>query len=238
MVDPRYKRVLLKLSGEALQGERENGIDFETTLKLAQEIAKVRKLGVDIAIVNGGGNLFRGRAGAKHGMDEATADYIGMLATVMNSLALQNALESIDVPTRVLTAIESQKIAEPYIRRKALRHMEKGRVVICAGGIGSPFFTTDTAGVLRAIELECEVMLKGSNVDGVFSADPDLDKKAELFKKISYDEVISKHLHALDMTAVSLAREKSLPIRVFDVFKEGNLAKAVEGADVGTLISK
>lgn len=236
MPEPKYKRVLLKLSGEALQGKRESGIDFESTLELAKEIAQVRQLGISVAIVNGGGNLFRGRAGAKHGMVEATADYIGMLATIMNSLALQNALESIGIDARVLSAVETPKIAEPYIRRRALRHMEKGRVVICAGGIGNPFFTTDTAGVLRAIELNCEIMLKGSNVDGVFSADPKEDSKAKLFKELSYDDVITKHLRALDMTAVSLAREKGLSIRVFDIFKPGNLQKAASGEAIGTLI--
>lgn len=232
-----YKRVLLKLSGEALQGNREAGIDFEATLSLAQEIKKICSLGVEVAIVCGAGNLFRGRSGAKHGMEEATGDYIGMLATIMNSLALQNALESIDVPTRVLTALETQKVAEPYIRRRALRHMEKGRVVICAGGTGSPFFTTDTAGVLRSIELKCEIMFKGSNIEGVFTADPKEDKDARRLQKVSYDEVISKRLNALDMTAVSLAREKKLPIRVFEIFKSGNLEKAVLGDDIGTLIS-
>jgi len=233
----RYKRVLIKLSGEALQGERETGIDFETTLKLSQEIVKLKELGVEVAIVCGGGNLFRGRSGAKHGMDEGAADYIGMLATIMNSLALQNALENLGTQTRVMSAIEVQKIAEPYIRRRALRHMEKNRIVICAGGIGNPFFTTDTAGVLRSIELKCDIMVKASNVDGVFSADPDKNPAAKLFEKISYDEIISKHLSALDMTAVSLAREKSLPIVVFDVFKEGNLTKAVLGEKIGTFIS-
>ena len=236
MADPKYKRVLLKLSGEALQGEREAGIDFETTLRLAKEIAKVRELGVDIAIVNGAGNLFRGRAGAKHGMDEATADYIGMLGTVMNSLALQNALESIGVPTRVLSAIETQKIAEPYIRRKALRHMEKGRVVICTGGTGNPFFTTDTAGVLRAIELKCEIMLKASTVDGVYDSDPNDNKDAKKYDEISYQEFVEKGLRALDQTAVALAREKNLPIEIFDFFQEGNLSKVIAGEKIGTTI--
>jgi uridylate kinase len=238
LAKPKYKRVLLKLSGEALQGEREAGIDFEATLSLAKEISKVLGLGVEVAIVCGGGNLFRGRSGAKHGMDEATGDYIGMMATMMNALALQNALENLNIPTRVLTALETQRIAEPYIRRRALRHMEKGRVVICAGGTGSPFFTTDTAGVLRSIELKCDIMLKCSNVDGVFSADPKENPEAKQFKNISYEDVISKRLNALDMTAVSLAREKNLPIIVFDIFKPGNLQDAVSGESVGTRIGQ
>jgi uridylate kinase len=238
MGSPKYRRVLLKLSGEALQGNREAGIDFEATLKLAQEIAKVKKLGVDVAIVNGGGNLFRGRSGAKHGMDEATADYIGMLATVMNSLALQNALESIGLEARVLSAIETQKIAEPYIRRRALRHMEKGRIVICAGGTGNPFFTTDTAGVLRAIELNCEIMLKASTVDGVYDSDPDENKDAKKYQEISYQEFVEKGLRALDQTAVALAREKNLPIEIFDFFQAGNIEKVILGERIGTKISK
>jgi len=236
MGTPKYKRILLKLSGEAFLGGRESGIDFETTLDLAKEIAEVKKLGVSVAIVNGAGNLFRGRSGAKHGMNEVTGDYIGMLATVMNSLALQNALEQIGIETRVMTAIEAQKVAEPYIRRRAMRHMEKGRIVICAGGLGSPFFTTDTAGVLRSIELECEIMLKASNVDGVYDGDPKVRKDVKKFHEMSYEEVITKHLEALDMTAVSLAREKNLPIEIFNFFKKGNLKKVVLGERIGTLI--
>lgn len=236
MGSAKYKRVLLKLSGEAFLGGRESGIEYEATQELAKEISDGIKLGVEIAIVSGGGNLFRGRSGAKVGMDEATADYIGMVATLMNSLSLQDALEKIGVPTRVMTAIEAQKVAEPYIRRRAIRHMEKGRVVVCAGGIGSPFFTTDTAGVLRAIELKCEIMLKASNIDGVYDADPKQIKDAQKFHELSYREVIEKHLKALDMTAVSLAREKKLPIEIFDFFKKGNLKKVILGKRIGTLI--
>jgi len=230
-----YKRVLLKLSGEAFKGDRESGIDFPTVQKLAKKIANIRSMGVDVAIVNGGGNLFRGRAGTKYGMEQTSADYIGMMATVMNSIALQEALEQIDVPTRVLTAIDVKRIAEPFIRRRAIRHMEKGRVVICAAGIGNPFFTTDTAGVLRAIELGCEIMLKASNVDGVYSADPS-EKGAKKFEKITYSEFLQKKLRALDATAVSLAMEKNLPIEIFNFFKEGNLEKVIAGQRIGTLI--
>lgn len=232
-----YKRVLLKLSGHIFQGQREAGIDFEATRALAKEIAEVKKTGADIAIVNGAGNLFRGGAAAKNGMDEPVGHYIGMIATVMNALALQDALEQIGIPTRVLSAIEMQKVTEPYIRRRAIRHMEKGRIVVCAGGIGNPFFTTDTAGVLRAIELECEVMLKASNVDGVYDKDPKLSVDAKKFAKISYTEVLDKNLKVLDATAVSLAREKNLPIEIFDFFKTGNLKKVIEGEKIGTIIS-
>lgn len=232
-----YKRVLIKLSGHAFQGKREAGIDFGALKSLAAEIAEVKKLGVDIAIVNGAGNLFRGSSGAKHGMDEPVGHYIGMIATVMNAMALQDALEQIGVPTRVLSAIEMNKVAEPYIRRRAIRHMEKGRIVICAGGIGNPFFTTDTAGVLRAIELECEVLLKASNVDGVYDKDPNTNHDAQKYEKVSYAEFLEKNLKVLDATAVSLAREKNLPIEIFDFFVKGNLKKVVEGEQIGTVIS-
>ena len=232
-----YKRVLIKLSGHAFQGSREAGIDFEALKSLALEIAEVKKTGCDVAIVNGAGNLFRGSAGAKHGMDEPVGHYIGMIATVMNALALQDALERAGVETRVLTAIEMQKVAEPYIRRRAIRHMEKGRIVICAGGIGNPFFTTDTAGVLRAIELNCDVMLKASNVDGVYDKDPKTEKEAKKYSELSYSEALKHNLKVLDGTAISLAREKNLPIIVFDFFKDGNLKKVIKGEKVGTIIS-
>lgn len=236
MKKPAYKRVLLKLSGHAFQGDLQSGICFETLEKLAKEIASVKALGVDIAIVNGAGNLFRGKMGAQHGMDEATGDYIGMIATLMNSLALQDAFEKIDVPTRVLTAIETNKVAEPYIRRRAIRHMEKGRIIICAGGIGNPFFTTDSAGVLRAIELDCDIMLKASNVDGVYDADPKENESASRFEKVTYQHVIEKHLKVMDATAVALAQEKQLPLQIFDFFKAGNLEKVVLGERIGTLV--
>lgn len=235
---PKYKRVLIKLSGHAFQGNREAGIDFEALESLALEIAQVKKLGCDIAIVNGAGNLFRGSSGAKHGMDEPVGHYIGMIATVMNALALQDALEQVGIATRVLSAIEMQKVAEPYIRRKAIRHMEKGRIVICAGGIGSPFFTTDTAGVLRAIELDCGIMIKASNIDGVYNKDPKVEKGAVKYSELSYGEVLKRNLRVLDATAISLAREKSLPIIVIDYFKKGSLKQAVEGKKIGTIIGQ
>lgn len=237
MSKAKYKRILIKLSGHAFQGKREAGIDFDALKSLASEIADVKKLDVDVAIVNGAGNLFRGSSGAKHGMDEPVGHYIGMIATVMNAMALQDALEQIGIPTRVLSAIEMNKVAEPYIRRRAIRHMEKGRIVICAGGTGNPFFTTDTAGVLRAIELDCEVVLKASNVDGVYDKDPKTNHDASKYEEISYSEVLEKNLKVLDATAVSLAREKNLSIEVFDFFAKGNLKKVVEGKRIGTIIS-
>ena len=236
-IHPKYKRVLIKISGHAFQGKREAGIDFEALKSLAAEIAEVKKMGLDIAVVNGAGNLFRGSQGAKHGMDEPAAHYIGMIATVMNALALQDALEKEDIPTRVLTAIEMQKVAEPYIRRRAIRHMEKDRIIICAGGIGSPFFTTDTAGVLRAIELKCDVMLKASNVDGVYDKDPKTEEGAKKHDELSYKDVLEKDLKILDATAISLAREKKLPILVFDFFQKGNLKKVITGDKIGTMIN-
>jgi len=233
----KFERILLKLSGEVFGGENGYGIDYDAISAIANDIAQIKKLGIDVAIVNGAGNLFRGRMGAQKGMDEASADYVGMIATIMNSLVLQDALEKAGVPTRVLTAIDVNKVAEPYIRRRAIRHMEKGRVVICAGGIGNPCFTTDTAGILRAIELDCQIVLKASNIDGVYDADPSVDRSAKKFDELTYNEVLQKHLKALDATAVSLAREKQMPILVFDYTKKGNLKKAVTGEKIGTLIS-
>lgn len=192
---------------------------------------------MDVAIVNGAGNFFRGREGAKYGMEEVVGHYIGMVATVMNALALQDALERQGAATRVLTAIEMQKVAEPYIRRRAIRHLEKGRVVICAGGTGNPFFSTDTAGVLRAIELSCEIVLKASNIDGVYDKDPKLEAGASRYKRVSYGDVLRKRLKALDATAISLAQERDLPIIVFDFFKEGNLKRVVSGEEIGTAIA-
>jgi len=235
MSETKYKRILIKLSGNAFKSEK-RGIDFEVTSKLAEEIADVKKLGVDIAMVVGSGNLFRGAEAAKEGMDEPAGHYVGMLATMMNALVLQDALEKAGVPTRVMSALEAQKVAEPYIRRRAIRHMEKGRIVICAGGTGNPFFTTDTAGVLRSIELHCDIMLKASNVDGVYDKDPNLEKDAKRFVEVSYNEVLEKELKVLDATAISLAREKSLPIEVFNFFEKGNLKKVVLGERIGTLI--
>ncbi len=233
----RFSRVLLKLSGEVFGGADGVGIDYDAIASVAKDIAEIRELGVEVAIVNGAGNLFRGRMGSQKGMDEASADYVGMIATIMNSLVLQDALEKSGVPTRVLTAIDVNKVAEPYIRRRAIRHMEKGRVVICAGGIGNPCFTTDTAGILRAIELGCEVMLKASNIAGVFDSDPKQNENAIKYDELSYNEVLQKHLKALDATAVSLAREKNMPIIVFDYTDDENLKKIIEGEKVGTLIS-
>jgi uridylate kinase len=236
MAKTRYKRILLKLSGEVFGGQAGFGIDFDAISAIAQDIAGIKKLGKDIAIVNGAGNLFRGKMGTQKGMDEASADYVGMIATIMNSLVLQDILERLGVPTRVLTAIDVKKVAEPYIRRRAIRHMEKGRVVICAGGIGNPCFTTDTAGILRAIELDCDIMMKASNIAGIYDSDPKVNPKAVKFDHLKYNEVLQKHLKALDATAVSLAREKQMPILVFDYTKKGNLKKAVLGEKIGTLI--
>lgn len=236
MKDLKYKRILLKLSGEAFSASK-LGIDFEQALEIAEEIAEVAKGGVQTAIVVGGGNLFRGYYGTREGMDQVTGDYIGMIGTVMNALALQSALETYGVETRVMSALEISKVAEPYIRRRAVRHMEKGRVVICAAGSGNPFFTTDTAGVLRAAEMGCEVMLKASTIDGVYSADPKVNKDAKKFDRLSYDEVISKELRVLDLTATTLAKERNLPIIVFDFHKKNSLTDLVGGKAVGTQIS-
>lgn len=237
MADLKYKRILLKLSGEVFGGEDKKGIDFEEALEVAREIADVQKMGVEIAIVVGGGNLFRGYYGTREGMDQVTGDYIGMIGTVMNALALQNAIETYGVETRVMSALDINKVAEPYIRRRASRHMEKGRIVICASGSGNPFFTTDTAGVLRAAELGCEVMLKASNIDGVYDCDPKENSEAKKFEKLSYDEVVQKELRALDLTATTLAKERKLPIVVFDFHQKNSLKKVVEGEKIGTEIS-
>ncbi len=232
----KYKRILLKLSGEALQGNKNYGIDPEFLRRLAQEIKEVVKLGVQVAIVIGGGNIFRGVSGATQGMDRATADYMGMLATVINALALQDALEKEGLHTRVLTAIEMKEIAEPYIRRRAIRHLEKGRVVIFGAGTGNPFFTTDTAAALRAAEINADVLLKATKVDGIYTADPVKDKNAKKLDKVSYKEVITNGIKVMDSAAVSLCMENRIPIVVFDVRKEGNLAKVVKGEMVGSLV--
>ena len=214
---PKYCRVLLKLSGEALMGKREFGLESETVDRIAAEIKSVAELGVEVCIVVGGGNIFRGVSGASTGMDRASADYMGMLATVMNALAMQSALEGIGAQTRVLSAIPMQSVSEPYIRRRAVRHMEKGRIVIFAAGTGNPFFTTDTAAALRASEMGCDALLKATKVDGIYSADPETDPDAERFEKLSYLEVLSKDLKVMDAAAVSLARENNIPILVFSV---------------------
>ncbi|MFH1576321.1 MAG: UMP kinase [Candidatus Margulisiibacteriota bacterium] len=233
----KYKRILLKLSGEVFGGKRKHGIDLDLLKLLAEEIKTVKKLGVDIAIVVGGGNIFRGVAGAVKGIDRATGDYMGMLATVINSLALQDALESVGAPSRVQTAIEMRSIAEPFIRRRAIRHMEKGRVVILAAGTGNPYFSTDTTAALRAAELNVDVVLKATKVGGVYDKDPVHHQDAKKFKKITHMKLIQKRLRVLDTTAASLCMENSIPIIVFDMTKHGNIRKAVQGQAVGTLIA-
>lgn len=231
-----FKRVLLKLSGEALAGEAGYGIDPEILETIAHEIKEIQKQKVEIAIVLGGGNIFRGVKGATQGMDRSTADYMGMLATVLNCLALQDALERAGVHTRVQSAIEMRELAEPYIRRKAVRHLEKGRVVIFGAGTGNPYFTTDTTAALRAMEVDAQVVLKATKVDGVYTADPMLDPSAERFEKLPYLEVLQRGLKIMDSTAISLCMDHKLPIVVFDLNKRGNLKKVVHGEAIGTLV--
>lgn len=233
---PKYRRILLKLSGEALAGSQGYGIDPEVIASIAREVEAVVDLGVQVALVIGGGNIFRGVAAASKGMDRASADYMGMLATVMNSLALQDALEKLGVKTRVQSAIEMQEVAEPYIRRRAVRHLEKGRVVIFAAGTGNPYFTTDTAASLRAMEIGAEVILKGTKVDGVYSADPFKHKDAVKFPSLTYLDVLKKGLQVMDATATSLCMDNNLPIIVFDLTKEGNVRKVVMGEPIGTIV--
>jgi uridylate kinase len=233
-----YKRVLLKLSGEAFAGDAGYGIDAKIAEFVAHEIVDVRQAGVDVAVVVGGGNIWRGMAGASTGMDRAQADYMGMLATVMNALALQDTLERLEQPTRVQTAIHMAQVAEPYIRRRAIRHMEKGRVVIFAAGTGNPFFTTDTAAALRAVEIEADAMLRGthSGVDGLYDDDPRTNPDANKFDEVNYLEVLNRGLRAMDSTAITLCMDNDLPIVVFDLLGKGNLRSIVEGASIGTLI--
>ncbi|MDH3322017.1 MAG: UMP kinase [Flavobacteriaceae bacterium] len=233
----KYNRILLKLSGEALMGNRQYGIDPKRLAEYAEEIKKIVDKGIEVAIVIGGGNIFRGVAGASNGMDRVQGDHMGMLATIINGLALQGALEDADLETRLLTAIEMEKIAEPYIKRRAVRHLEKGRVVIFGGGTGNPYFTTDTAAVLRAIEINADVILKGTRVDGVYNADPEKDKNATKFENITFKEVLNKDLKVMDLTAFTLSEENKLPIIVFDMNKEGNLVKVVSGEKIGTLVN-
>jgi UMP kinase len=233
----KYKRILLKLSGEALMGARQYGIDPARLKEYATEIKEVVKQGVEVAIVIGGGNIFRGVAGASNGMDRVQGDYMGMLATVINSLALQSALEDEGIYTRLQTAIKMEAIAEPFIKRRAVRHLEKGRVVIFGAGTGNPYFTTDSAAVLRAIEINADVILKGTRVDGIYTADPEKDKNAVKFENITFDEAIDKNLKVMDMTAFTLSQENKLPIIVFDMNKKGNLAKVVAGENVGTIVN-
>jgi uridylate kinase len=235
---PRFKRILLKLSGEILAGPKGYGIDEDVLHTLAAEIADVRRAGVEVGVVLGGGNIFRGLAAASRGMDRVAADYMGMLATVINALALQHALEKQQLFTRVLSAIDMQKVAEPFIRRRAVRHLEKGRVVIFGAGTGNPYFTTDTAAALRAIEVGAEVILKGTRVDGVYDQDPEKNPKASRYKSITYLDVLNQGLKVMDSTAISLCMDNKLPIVVFDIGTRGNLMRVVEGEPVGTLVGE
>lgn len=234
----KYKRILLKLSGEALMGDQNYGINPEQLNSYAQEIKTISEMGVQVGIVIGGGNIFRGMSGAAQGMDRVQADHMGMLATMINGLALQSALEHIGVYTRLQSAIEMDKIAEPFIRRRAVRHLEKNRVVIFGGGTGNPYFTTDTAATLRAIEINADVILKGTRVDGIYTADPEKDATATRYESVTFQEVYEKGLNVMDMTAFTLSRENQLPIMVFDMNKPGNLKKVVLGESVGTLVSE
>ncbi|TBL77760.1 UMP kinase [Paenibacillus thalictri] len=232
-----YKRIILKLSGEALAGQQGYGIDSEMITSIANQVKEVYDMNVEVAIVVGGGNIWRGIAGSKKGMDRATADYMGMLATVMNALALQDALEAIDVPTRVMASIAMQQVAEPYIRRRAIRHLEKGRVVIFAAGTGNPFFSTDTTAALRAAEIEAEVILMAKNkVDGVYTADPFKDATAEKFDTLTYLEVLNKNLGVMDSTASSLCMDNNIPLIVFSITENGNIKRVVQGEKIGTLV--
>ena len=238
MADSKYKRVLLKISGEALLGDEGYGIDPIITASIAAQIKEVIDMGVEMAVVVGGGNFWRGTSASANGMDRNTADHIGMLATIMNALGLQNALEKIGVFTRVQTAISMQEVAEPFIRRKAVRHLEKKRVVIFAGGTGSPYFTTDTAAALRALEIDAEIIFKATKVDGIYDKDPLKYKDAKKFDSLTHTEVLSKDLRVMDSTAISLCRENNLPIIVFDLTMPGNIKGVIMGKKIGTLVSK
>lgn len=232
----KFKRILLKLSGEALMGAKEFGIEQDTIASYAKEILEVSEMGVEVAVVVGGGNIFRGIQGEKVGMDRAQSDYMGMLATVMNAMALQDALERLGAKTRVMSAIEINQVCEPYIRRRAIRHLEKGRIVILGAGTGNPFFTTDTAAALRSVEIEADVVLKGTRVDGVYTADPEKDKNAVKFDEVSFSDVLKNRLNVMDMTAFTLCQENKLPIIVFNINVSGNLKRIVLGETVGTLV--
>ncbi|HEY0625921.1 MAG TPA: UMP kinase [Allosphingosinicella sp.] len=236
MPRPRFNRILLKLSGEALMGEGQFGIDPQTTSRIAEEIREAREAGHTLCLVVGGGNIFRGLAGAAKGFDRATGDYMGMLATVMNALAMQNALEKIGVDTRVLSAIPMATVSEPYIRRRAMRHLEKGRVVIFAAGTGNPYFTTDTAAALRAAEMGCDALFKGTSVDGVYNADPKKVKDARRYDEISFQTVLSDDLKVMDASAVALCRDNNIPIVVFNIREQGNLARVLAGEGTATIV--
>ncbi len=236
MSDLRFKRILLKLSGEALAGQQGQGINPQVIKQIAQDVAEAYRAGVQIGLVIGGGNIFRGVSASAQGMDRASSDYMGMLATVINSLALQDALEKENVPTRVQSAIEMSQIAEPYIRRRAIRHLEKGRIVIFGAGTGNPFFTTDTAASLRAMEINAEIIMKATRVDGIYDKDPMKNTDAKKYDKISYIDVLNQGLQVMDSTAISLCMDHKLPILTFDLMKKGNILKAVQGEPIGTLV--
>ena len=236
MVKTKYKRVVLKLSGEIFGGKLRHGIDAEAIDLLADEIAQVHRMGVDIALVVGGGNIFRGISGTKFGFDRVAGDYMGMLATVINALAMQVALERLGIETRVLSAIVVEQVCEPFIRRRAIRHLEKGRIIILAGGTGNPYFTTDTAATLRAVEIGADVILKGTKVEGVYSADPMVDSSAKKYDHITFQELLTKNLRIMDATSIAMARENKIPIIVFNITVPGNLIKVVRGEKIGTLV--
>jgi uridylate kinase len=237
METPKYKRILLKLSGEALMGGRRNGIDAETLANIADEIKSVHQLGVEIAIVIGGGNIFRGVTAATNGIDRVAGDHMGMLATVINAIALQDALERRGIDTRVTSAITMSEVAEPFIRRRAIRHLEKGRVVICAAGTGNPFFTTDSAAALRASELKCEIIYKATKVDGIYTADPKIDPTATKIHHATYQQVLAERLEVMDASAIDLARGSSIPICIFSLLEKGNIRRAVLGEEIGSIVS-
>jgi uridylate kinase len=238
MTPPKYKRILLKLSGEVLMGRQQFGIDPEFVSELASEVKAAKDTGLEICLVIGGGNIFRGMAGAAKGMDRAQADYMGMLATVMNALAMQNALEQCGVPTRVQSAIEMDKVCEPVIRRRAERHLEKGRVVIFAAGVGAPYFTTDSGAALRAAEMNCDALLKGTSVDGVYDSDPKKNKNAKRYDTVDYDTVLAGNLKVMDASAVALCRDNKIPIVVFSIREQGNLARVLAGEGTQTIVQE
>jgi len=238
MPETRFKRILLKLSGEVLMGEQQFGIDTDYVARLAEEVKAAKETGLEICLVIGGGNIFRGMAGAARGMDRAQADYMGMLATVMNALAMQNALENLGVETRVQSAVQMDQVCEPVIRRRAERHLEKGRVVIFAAGVGAPYFTTDSGAALRAAEMRCDALLKGTSVDGVYNADPKLDPAARRYDTVDYDTVLAGNLKVMDAAAVALCRDNAIPIVVFSIREQGNLARVLAGQGTQTTVKK
>ena len=237
MAEPKYKRILLKLSGEALMGGRRTGIDAETLANIADELVEVQKMGVQMAIVIGGGNIFRGVTAATEGIDRVAGDHMGMLATVINAIALQDALERRNAHTRVTTAITMSEVAEPFIRRRAIRHLEKGRIVICAAGTGNPFFTTDSAAALRASELKCDIIFKATKVDGIYTADPNKDPNAKRLPHVTYQRVLADRLQVMDASAIDLARNSNIPIYIFSLTEKGNIKRALEGQDVGSIVT-